>query len=389
MKYSQHLKGALCALFVPLMVACGGGGGMADLSASNGTIRYALTDAPSCGYDAVNVTVQKVRIHQSSTAAETDGGWSEVILNPAKRVDLLTLTNGVLSELGQTSLPAGKYTQIRFVLASNDSTNPLANSVVPTGGTETALKSPSGQQSGIKANVNVDVASNKTIDLVIDFDACKSIVSAGNSGQYILKPVINIIPRYLSGVSGSVDASLVSATTSVSVQQAGVVVRSTSPDSAGKFLLQPVPPGNYTLVLTAAGRSTMVITGVPVATETVTAVNASTAPLTLSLSSSGTLNGTAPLETLVRVLQPLTVGTTIEVTGHFVDNSGHYSYVVPVGAPSVAAYAVSPAALAFSSDTAAAAKYTLNASFMGFADKTVALGVLGSTTTITSNFTFP
>ena len=79
MKYSQHLKGALCALSVPLIAACGGGGQTSD----NGTIRYALTDAPSCGYDSVNVTVQKIRIHQSSTAAETDGGWSEVVLNPA------------------------------------------------------------------------------------------------------------------------------------------------------------------------------------------------------------------------------------------------------------------------------------------------------------------
>ena len=387
MKYSQHLKGALCALSVPLIVACGGG--TADQTAGNGTIRYAMTDAPSCGYDAVNVTVQKVRIHQSATAAETDGGWSEVTLNPAKRVDLLTLTNGVLSELGQTSLPAGKYTQIRFVLAANDSTNPLANSIVPTGGTETALKSPSGQQSGIKANVNVDVASNKTIDLVIDFDACKSIISAGKSGQYLLKPVLNVTPRYLSGVSGSVDASLVSATTSVSVQQAGVVVKSTSPDSTGKFLLQPVPPGNYTLVLTSAGKSTLVITSVPVATETVTAVNASTAPLAPSVSASGILNGTAPLETLVRVLQPLTVGTAIELRGRFVDNSGSYSYVVPVGAPSVAPYAVVPTPLVFSSDAAVAAKYTLTGSLTGFTDKTVVLGVLGSTTAITSNFMFP
>ena len=314
-----------------------------------------------------------------------------MVLNPAKRLDLLTLTNGVLSELGQTTLPAGKYTQLRFVLARNgeDGAGPLANSIVPTGGAETALKTPSGQQSGIKANVNVDVASNKTIDLVIDFDACKSIVSAGNSGQYLLKPVINVIPRYLSGVSGSVDATLVNATTSVSVQQAGVVVRSTSPDSTGKFLLQPVPPGNYTLVLNAAGRSTMVITGVPVATETVTAVNTSTAPLAPSVSMSGTLNGTAPLETLVRVLQPLTVGTTIEVKGRFVDNSGNYSYVVPVAAPSVAPYAVSPAPLVFSSDTGVAAKYTLNASLTGFADKTVLPGVLGSITPITSNFMFP
>ena len=77
----------------------------------------AITDAPSCGYDAVNVTIEKVRVHQSARRGDSDAGWSEVVLSPAKRIDLLTLTNGVLEELGQTPLPAGTYTQLRLVLA--------------------------------------------------------------------------------------------------------------------------------------------------------------------------------------------------------------------------------------------------------------------------------
>ena len=47
---------------------------------------------------------------------------------------------------GQTQLPAGKYTQLRLVLAANDATHPFANSVVPSGGSEVALTTPSGQQ---------------------------------------------------------------------------------------------------------------------------------------------------------------------------------------------------------------------------------------------------
>src|ERR1700756_4876606 len=70
-------------------------------SGDSGTLRLAMTDAPACGYDAVNVTVVKVRVHQSSTATDSDPGWSEVVLSPAKRLDLLSLTNGVLFELGQ------------------------------------------------------------------------------------------------------------------------------------------------------------------------------------------------------------------------------------------------------------------------------------------------
>ena len=83
-----------------LLTACGGGGSSGSTATGQGTLRVALTDAPSCGYDEVNVTVEKVRVHRSSSAADTDPGWSEVVLSPAKRVNLLDLTNGVLAELG-------------------------------------------------------------------------------------------------------------------------------------------------------------------------------------------------------------------------------------------------------------------------------------------------
>ena len=84
-----------------------------------------MTDAPSCGYDHIYITVEKVRVHTSATA-EDGGGWQEIVLSPARRIDLLDLTNGVLEELGSTPLPAGDYQQIRLVLANNTGNNPLA-----------------------------------------------------------------------------------------------------------------------------------------------------------------------------------------------------------------------------------------------------------------------
>jgi hypothetical protein len=399
MKLRFNLKLVLGALVLAGLAACGGGGGGDDVSfvgASNGTLRLAVTDAPTCGYDAVNVTIQKVRVHKSSTASDTDSGWSEVVLNPARRINLLTLTNGVLDELGQTPLPTGKYTQLRMVLADNDSAHPLANSVLPTGGAETALKTPSGQQSGVKTNINIDIAANKMADFVLDFDACKSVVVAGNSGQYLLKPVVTVIPRYVSGVTGFVDATLVNGNTSVSLQQGGVVIKATTPGSNGQFLLQPVAPGSYTLVLTAPGRTTQIVTSVPVTTDTVTPINASGTALNPTASASGTVNGTATVDTLVRVLQPLTpaltggIPTTVEVAGRFVDgNTGFYSFPLVVNAPRVAPYVAVPAVLAFTADTAAAGKYTLRASLAGFTDKSAVLGTLASGATITTNFTFP
>src|SRR5215207_2334268 len=125
-----------CGAATIALAACGGGG---DTGGGTGTLRMALTDAPACGYDAVNVTIERVRVHKSSSAGDNDAGWSDLVVAPQQRVNLLTLTNGVLEELGETPLPAGRYTQMRLVLAANGNNAPFANSVLPSGGSEVAL----------------------------------------------------------------------------------------------------------------------------------------------------------------------------------------------------------------------------------------------------------
>lgn len=184
------VAGLSCAL-----AACGGGGDGGS-AADTGTLRLALTDAPACGFDKVFVTVEKIRVHQSDSAGESEAGWSEIVLDPAKRVDLLSLQNGVLTELGQKALPAGKYTQLRLVLSENGSTAPFANAAIPTGSTEeVALATPSADQSGLKLKTNIDVVGNQLADFVIDFEACKSILGAGGPGKYKLRPVLAVNPR--------------------------------------------------------------------------------------------------------------------------------------------------------------------------------------------------
>lgn len=401
MKLLRNSKLALGGILVAGLAACGGGGGSASTEGS-GTLRLALTDAPACGYDAVNVTIEKVRIHQSDSANPDDpNGWSEIVMNPALRVDLLKLQNGDLAELGELTLPTGSYNQMRLVLAEN-SANPtvaLANSVVLTSNkAEIALKTPSGQQSGVKAKqFNLTIAPNQLASFVIDFDACKSVVVAGNSGQYLLKPQLSVIPRYISGVTGFVDAGLANGFTSVSLQQNGVIIKATAPtiDPAnfGKFMLQPVAPGSYTMVLTAPGRTTAVVTNVVVVADMVTRVNTSGTALNPAVSASGTLTGTAPLDTMVHALQPLAAGPTLQVAGRFVDGiagnltQGRYTYPLAVNAPLVAPY-VAGLPLVFVNDPVAG-KYTLNASLTGFTDKTTVLPTLAAGATVETNLTFP
>ncbi|MEJ7807679.1 MAG: DUF4382 domain-containing protein, partial [Telluria sp.] len=183
----------LCA--AAALVACGGGGSASSTPppASNmGTVRASLTDAPACGYDEVNVTVVKVRIHSNATASETEGGWTDIALAAPVKVNLLKLTNGITEPLGTAPLAAGTYNQIRLVLDANTADN-MANSVKPTGGTLQNLITPSAVQSGIKLNGGFTVAAGQVADVVLDFDACKSVVTRGN-GKYALKPVIKMLP---------------------------------------------------------------------------------------------------------------------------------------------------------------------------------------------------
>ena len=349
------------------VVACGGGGGSSSAT-GDGAMRFAVTDAPACGYDHVWVTVQKVSVNQNASASDTDPGWTDLTLSPAQKIDLLSLTNGVLQELGTVPLAAGHYSQVRLVLTSD-------NSVQPTGGAVTALSTPSGQQSGVKLQVNADVAAGQTADLVLDFDACKSVVKAGNSGQYILKPVITAVPRIVTGIQGVVTTTLALSSTTISAQQDGAVVRSTMPDSSGNFSIPYLSAGTYTVVITSDSRATGVITSVPAGSST-TVVSTAANPIVLPTSSMADVTGTVTASTLtngttvtapvtdatLRALQALTGGPTIEVANQPADATlGTYHFRLPMAAPVKAAYG-GTTTLTLTPDASVAGKYTIEAS---------------------------
>ena len=389
---SRLLASVGIAASVLALAACGGDSGTPATS-QNGTLSLSLTDAPTCGYDQVNITIDKVRVNQSTTASDTDSGWSEIVLSPALRVDLLTLTNGVLATVGQVPLPAGHYSQMRLMLAANTSTAPLANSVVPTGGAEIALTTPSAQQSGVKLNVDINIAANQMADFVLDFDACRSIVRAGASGKYLLKPVVAVTPNYVSGVTGYVDPTLAAAGTVISVQQGGTVIKATGPDSTGKFLLQPVAPGTYDFVVTAPGRASTVITGVPVAAATVTSLGTQASLLTPVVVADGTAQGVVTVAGATDILatvaatQVLTNGDTVDVGQASADaTSGAYALALPASAPMVAAY-VSSGPFAFAADATAGASYGLLAA-SGGTTQTAGPIVITSGAAVTTDFAF-
>ena len=372
---SKSLAWLMASLLAGLAAGCGGGGGGGgDVATAPGTLAVSLTDAPACGFDAVNVTVIKVRTHQSSSASDTDAGWTDITLSPARKINLLNLSNGVLENLGETPLAAGHYTQLRLVLDPNTAVG-LANSVVPTGGVETALVTPSAVQSGIKLVNEFDVAAGQRVDLVLDFDACKSVVKRGN-GTYALKPVIKVVPFVLNGIDGFVDTALLGSTVMVTAQQNGVVVQSTAPNmQTGEFFLGRLAPGNYDVVLTANGRATAVVAAVPVASaSSVVILSSRGAPIALPVSATRIVSGAAILNPtssteVAYAAAKQTFGTAPIVTVKFIaaddSASGAYTLTLPIGAPVLGQYSATlPIVLA--AQAGVAGKYTVEASATGY-----------------------
>ena len=359
---------AACAL---MLSACGGGGDNA--SNANGTLGVSLTDAPACGFDAVNVTVAKVRVNQSSTASDTDGGWTDITVN--RKINLLDLNNGLLDKLGEMPLTPGHYTQLRLVLDPNTRTD-LTNSVVPTGGVETALVTPSAVQSGIKLVNAFDVTPGQRVDLVLDFNACKSIVKRGN-GVYALKPVMQVVPFALNGIDGFVDKTMLGNEVLVTAQQGGVVMQTTAPNATtGEFFLTRLPIGNYDVVMTANGRATAVVGAVPVATTTsVTVLSSSLLPIKLPASpESRTVSGTAVLsppnalvDTFVAARQSFGTAPTVTVKSVMADDlaAGAYTLTLPTSAPLFSPYAIGWSSSLLLAQTATAAMYNIEASALG------------------------
>ena len=379
------------------LAACGGGGSGTAGASGDGSLRVAMTDAPSCGFDHVWVTIERVRVNQSSTASDSDSGWTDLALAAPRRVDLLSLTNGILEELGTMPLAAGQYSQVRLVLSANGAGGAAsdANAVQPTGGAITPVTTPSAQQSGLKLQAHFTVAAGQLSDLVLDFDACKSIVKAGNSGQFILKPVVSVVPRAVTAIEGFVTTTLSLNSTTVAAQQDGATVRATAPDSTGKFTIPFLAAGTYNLVVVSDGHATAVVTGVPAGTGT-TVVNGTATAIAPPVSTMADVTGaltvtstttTTPLtDATVQALQALTGGPTIEVANQPVDSTlGTYHFHLPTAAPQKAPFAAG-GTLTFTTDTPVAGKYTIQAQSPGKTTQTKAADISAGNATATFTF---
>lgn len=215
-----------------LLVACSQ---QDDTNPNDAKIEIRLTDAPNPNIKEVWVDIKEIQINMGSDST----GWTPLAGTHAGVYNLLDLTNGRDTLLANATLPSGKMNQLRLILGEN-------NYVITQDGQKEMLSTPSAQQSGLKVLVNATLSGGVLYRLVLDFDAAKSIVPAGNSGKYILKPVIRVLSFIPSGgiIKGFVAPDSV-LTTIFAIHGTDTV--STTATNQGNYQFTDIPAGNFAL----------------------------------------------------------------------------------------------------------------------------------------------
>lgn len=173
---------------------------------TKGQLTLSITDAPidNTTVEGVYITVTGVQYHSNDKEWQT----FEEFEGPQK-FNLLELTNGESALLGSFELTAGTYTQLRFMLDAPEYGMPNPSNpgcyIEFTDASQEPLFVPSGYQTGWKAVGQFTVPSNGEVEITADFDARKSVVEAGMTGMYILKPTIRLVVDNQAGqIAGAV-----------------------------------------------------------------------------------------------------------------------------------------------------------------------------------------
>lgn len=298
--------------------------GTLGLAGCTSSTTVSATGNTAAQYTHVFVTLNAIWFNTSSTAAVTDNSWTEFTLATPITVDLVTLSNGALSQIASDlKLSSGTYKQVMLFLAdstaalsssaesagaaSNDEvdyidtsavahTVPLAivnaaqgisvsTSVVVGSGDGLGSLSDSSAESSTASSTSSSTSVSSSTSLIVDFDATRDLVPISLSGS----PAFALNPHptlYNAGSAGTIQGA-VSLTSVSTLTEAGypdvqvaaeslssdgtrhVVVATTGVETDGTFILYPLStvtgaPSTYDLVIHGPNIQTVIIKSVPV-----------------------------------------------------------------------------------------------------------------------------
>jgi hypothetical protein len=187
----------LLALLLSLMAGCAAQTiGLPDLKVSGGqNFRLLVSDEANAigDFSELDVTVSELGLLQSGDS----GKWIEIKIDPTVTFDLKTLTGANASELWKGALPAGDYSKafiyvdlVKGTLLNGDvieikvpSGKLQISQPFSVGGAQVADPSATASDTPAASSTPTSGPADLT-EFVFDI----SVVKAGNSGQYLIKP---------------------------------------------------------------------------------------------------------------------------------------------------------------------------------------------------------
>ncbi|MEW5803355.1 MAG: DUF4382 domain-containing protein [bacterium] len=263
MKY--YIITLLCA-FMLIFSACGENDTSNDIDNDNAGmtgLSLKMTDSATEDYNAVWVTISEIEVQKDGEDSKTV--YPEGVSFPIT-VDLLSLQNGISTSLGLFDLEPGHYTQIRLHLGSeigeikgNETVQseypPQYANCVYENDSCYELTIPSGYQTGIKLNRTFDIQEDILYELMLDFDARKSVHQTG-SGSYKMRPTIRIIKVDLTGIiAGKSEPGAIITAQFQNQDACGTlsIAQTTTADETGNYQLSFLEPKTYTIVAVKDG----------------------------------------------------------------------------------------------------------------------------------------
>lgn len=257
MKTSKFFLGLASAMIAMVLVfsACTKSG-----VNKNSSVAIFLTDGPG-DFDAVNIDIQKVEVkvdkdekykrddNRNRMDDDKDdhmkrkddfGEWIDLGFAP-KIIDVLSLRNGIETQLGTANIDAGTVRKIRITLGTK-------NTVVKTGVTyDLLLVNETSNFLYIKLYDNHRERGNRNdVKVWVDFDIANSIVEA--NGKFYLKPVLR---PFCNANFGEIEGKVLplDAKAVVRVSDGAGFNAVALPSREGEFKVRGLNDGTYTVTV--------------------------------------------------------------------------------------------------------------------------------------------